>query len=88
MNWVRGVVIGEVVNGVTGAVSSEWPRDWWADTAWYFPGFVTVDVLKDVCPPTREVGARREVPDLSGLPLYKALLAEKGWASTRSCSRW
>ena len=31
MNWTRGVVIGEVVNGVTGACTSEWPRDWWAE---------------------------------------------------------
>jgi hypothetical protein len=80
MNWVRGVVIGEVVNGVTGAVSAEWPRDWWADTAWYFPGFVTVDVLKDVVPSHAEKWERDEkYPTYPVYQLYKALLAEQGW---------
>ena len=81
MDWIRGVVIGEVVNGVTGAVSSEWPRDWWADTAWYFPGFVTVDVLKDVVPAHAEKWERDEkYPTYPVYQLYKGLLAEQGWA--------
>jgi hypothetical protein len=80
MNWVRGVVIGEVVNGVTGAVSAEWPRDWWADTAWYFPGFIAVDVLKDVVPTHAEKWERDEkYPTYPVYQLYKALLAEQGW---------
>ena len=81
LSWTRGVVIGEVVNGVTGAVTSEWPRDWWADTAWYFPGFVAVDVLKEVVP---EHATRWETdekyPTYPVYMLYKALLQEQGWA--------
>jgi hypothetical protein len=80
MNWVRGVVIGEVVNGVTGAVSSEWPRDWWADTAWYFPGFVTVDVLKEVLPEhATKWETDEKYPTYPVYMLYKALLGEQGW---------
>ncbi len=80
MNWVRGVVIGEVVNGVTGAVSAEWPRDWWADTAWYFPGFVTVDVMKDVVPShATKWESEEKYPTYPVYVLYKALLAEQGW---------
>jgi hypothetical protein len=80
MNWVRGVVVGEVVNGVTGEVTSDWPRDWWADTAWYFPGFVTVDVLKDVVPAhATKWETTEKYPTYPVYVLYKALLAEKGW---------
>jgi hypothetical protein len=85
MNWVRGVVIGEVVNGVTGAVSSDWPRDWWADTAWYFPGFVTVDVLKDVVPThATKWETDEKYPTYPVYALYKQLLQEKGWAIYRT----
>jgi hypothetical protein len=80
MDWVRGVVIGEVVNGVTGAVSSDWPRDWWADTAWYFPGFVAVDVLKEVKPDhALKWETTEKYPTYPVYVLYKALLMEKGW---------
>jgi hypothetical protein len=80
VQWTRGVVIGEVVNNVTGAVSSEWPRDWWADTAWYFPGFIAADVLKELNP---TAGAKWEVdekyPTYPTYVLFKALQQEKGW---------
>jgi hypothetical protein len=80
LQWTRGVVIGEVVNGVTGAVSPEWPRDWWADTAWYFPGFVAADVLKELNP---AAGAKWETdekyPTYPTYVLFRALLQEKGW---------
>jgi hypothetical protein len=80
MNWTRGVVIGEVVNGVTGAVTSEWPRDWWADTAWYFPGFVTVDVMKEVVPDhATKWETDEKYPTYPVYMLYKALLTEQGW---------
>ena len=90
MNWVRGVVIGEVVNGVTGAVSSEWPRDWWADTAWYFPGFVTVDVLKEVVPThATKWETDEKYPTYPVYVLYKALLAGEGLGHLpASSSRW
>jgi len=81
VQWTRGVVIGEVVNGVTGAVSSEWPRDWWADTAWYFPGFIAAAVLKELNP---AAGAKWEVdekyPTYPTYVLFRALQQEKGWA--------
>jgi hypothetical protein len=81
MAWTRGVVIGEVVNGVTGAVTSEWPRDWWADTAWYFPGFVAVDVMKEVVPEhATKWETDEKYPSYPVYMLYKALLAEQGWA--------
>ena len=80
LQWTRGVVIGEVVNGVTGAVSSEWPRDWWADTAWYFPGFVAADVLKELNP---AAGMKWETDEkyltYPTYLLFKALQQEKGW---------
>jgi hypothetical protein len=80
LQWTRGVVIGEVVNNVTGTVASEWPRDWWADTAWYFPGFVAADVLKELNP---AAGNKWEVdekyPTYPTYVLFRALLMEKGW---------
>lgn len=80
MDWIRGVVIGEVVNGVTGQVSADWPRDWWADTAWYFPGFVAVDVLKEVKPDhALKWETTEKYPTYPVYVLYKALLAEHGW---------
>jgi hypothetical protein len=78
--WTRGVVIGEVVNNVTGSVTSEWPRDWWADTAWYFPGFVAVDVMKEVVPASATKWETDEkYPTYPVYVLYKALLSEQGW---------
>jgi hypothetical protein len=80
LQWTRGVVIGEVVNNVTGAVSNDWPRDWWADTAWYFPGFVAVDVMKDVVPAYwMKWETEEKYPTYPVYVLYKALLAEQGW---------
>ena len=46
LRWIRGVIIGEVINSTTGAVSGDWPRDWWCDDVWYFPGFVAGELLK------------------------------------------
>jgi hypothetical protein len=80
MQWVRGVVIGEVVNSATGAVSSDWPRDWWADTAWYFPGFVAVDVMKEVVPTyATKWETDEKYPTYPVYVLFKALLQEQGW---------
>src|SRR5205814_10570809 len=50
MYWIRGVIIGEVVNAYTGTASGGWPTDWWVDSVWYFPGFTVVDVMKDIVP--------------------------------------
>lgn len=46
LRWIRGVIIGEVINSTTGSVSDNWPRDWWADDVWYFPGFMAGEILK------------------------------------------
>jgi hypothetical protein len=82
MSWVRGVVIGEVVNAFTGAVSQGWPTDWWVNSVWYFPGFVVVDVMKEVTTP--EVATKWEVsekyPTYPVYNLFRALLMEHGWA--------
>jgi hypothetical protein len=48
LRWIRGVIIGEVINSTTGAVSDNWPRDWWSDDVWYFPGFIAGELLKQV----------------------------------------
>src|SRR3954464_12295555 len=29
LRWVRGVIIGEVINASTGGVTDNWPSDWW-----------------------------------------------------------
>jgi hypothetical protein len=80
VQWTRGVVIGEVVNGVTGAVSSDWPRDWWADTAWFFPGFVAADVLKELNPAAgMKWEAEEKYLTYPTYLLFTALRQEKGW---------
>ncbi len=55
MDWIRGVVLGEVVNAVTGTYSDNWPSDWWVNSVWYFPGFIAVDVLREVSGPERSL---------------------------------
>jgi hypothetical protein len=46
LRWIRGVIIGEVINASTGNVTDNWPRDWWVDDVWYFPGFMAGQILK------------------------------------------
>lgn len=46
LRWIRGVIIGEVINATTGDVTDNWPRDWWVDDVWYFPGFMAGEILK------------------------------------------
>ena len=81
MDWIRGVVIGEVVNAVTGTVTDNWPSDWWVDGVWYFPGFVVVDVLKDVTDAKTATGweVREKYPTYPIYKLFVELKTEKGW---------
>ena len=81
MDWIRGVAIGEVVNAVTGTVTDNWPSDWWVDGVWYFPGFVVVDVLKDVTDAKTATGweVREKYPTYPIYKLFVELKTEKGW---------
>jgi hypothetical protein len=51
LRWIRGVIIGEVINASTGPVTDNWPRDWWVDDVWYFPGFMAGEILKETVSP-------------------------------------
>jgi hypothetical protein len=80
MYWIRGVIIGEVVNALTGTVSSGWPSDWWVNSVWYFPGFTVVDVLREVAPTHAVEWQTGEKYDKFGISvLFEQLRAEKGW---------
>jgi hypothetical protein len=81
MDWIRGVVLGEVTNAWVGQVCDNWPSDWWVDGVWYFPGFVVVEVMKEV---TSEMTAttwevHEKYPTYPIYVLFRELLAEKGW---------
>jgi len=81
MDWIRGVVLGEVVNLVTGHVTDNWPSDWWVDSVWYFPGFVAVDVLREVSGPARATKweTDEKYPTYPIYNLFLALKNEKDW---------
>jgi hypothetical protein len=80
MYWIRGVIIGEVVNALTGSVTSGWPSDWWVNSVWYFPGFSVVDVLREVAPTHAVEWQTKEKYDKFGVSvLFEQLRAEKGW---------
>lgn len=81
MDWVRGVVIGEVVNVATGTVASEWPRDWWVNGVWYFPGMVVVDVLAEVEGEAASLKWETDehYPDYPVYILFKGLKDDLGW---------
>jgi hypothetical protein len=81
MDWIRGVVLGEVTNAWVGQVCDNWPSDWWVDGVWYFPGFVVVEVMKEV---TDEMTAtswevREKYPTYPMYRLFRELLMEKDW---------
>ncbi len=76
MDWVRGVVLGEVVNAVTGTFTDNWPSDWWVNSVWYFPGFMAVDVLREVAGPER--ATKWETTEkYPTYPIYNLFLAIK-----------
>jgi hypothetical protein len=81
MDWIRGVVLGEVTNAWVGSICDNWPSDWWVDGVWYFPGFVVVELMKEV---TDEATAtswevREKYPTYPIYRLFREILAEKGW---------
>ncbi len=81
LRWKRGVIIGEVINSTTGAVSGDWPRDWWCDDVWYFPGFVAGELLKQTV--DTAFGnywlASEKYPTYPVYNIFKGLLTEFGW---------
>jgi hypothetical protein len=81
MDWIRGVVLGEVVNAVTGTVADNWPSDWWVNSVWYFPGFVAVDVLREVSGSARATKweTDEKYPTYPIYNLFLALKTEKDW---------
>jgi hypothetical protein len=82
LRWIRGVIIGEVINATTGGVSSDWPRDWWVDDVWYFPGFMAGEILK-VAVDTAFSNYWITSESYPTYPVYntfKSLLAQYGWA--------
>jgi hypothetical protein len=80
MYWIRGVIIGEVVNAVVGSVSSGWPSDWWVNSVWYFPGFAVVDVMKEVVPDHWQEWQMKEKYDQFPVSvLFEQLRSEHGW---------
>jgi hypothetical protein len=81
MDWIRGVVLGEVTNAWVGQISQSWPSDWWVDGVWYFPGFVVVELMKEVVDPTTAMTweVHEKYPTYPMYVLYRALLTEKGW---------
>jgi hypothetical protein len=81
MAWVKGVVIGECVNVATGAVTGDWPVDWWVDGVWYFPGFVVVDVLKEAADTAsaKKWETDEKYPTYPVYNTFFALLKEFGW---------
>jgi hypothetical protein len=48
LQWIKGVVIGELLNTIMASLTDNWPSDWWCDGVWYFPGLVAIDVAKEV----------------------------------------
>jgi hypothetical protein len=81
MFWVKGVVIGEYCNNTTGFVSSEWPRDWWADGVWYFPGFVAIEAAKVAVDSVFALAWEKQerYPTYPVYNVYKNLQRENGW---------
>jgi hypothetical protein len=81
MDWIRGVVLGEVTNAWVGNICDNWPSDWWVDGVWYFPGFVVVEVMKDVTTPEIATSweVREKYPTYPIYRLFREILAEKGW---------
>jgi hypothetical protein len=81
LRWIRGVIIGEVINSTTGAVSGDWPRDWWCDDVWYFPGFVAGELLKQAV--DTAFGnywlTSEKYPTYPVYNTFKSLLTEFGW---------
>src|SRR5271157_2176451 len=81
LRWIRGVIIGEVINSTTGAVSGDWPRDWWCDDVWYFPGFVAGELLKQTV--DTAFGnywlTSEKYPTYPVYNIFKGLLTEFGW---------
>lgn len=86
MDWIRGVVLGEVVNAVTGNVTGAWPTDWWVNSVWYFPGFIAVDVLREVSGAERATKweTDEKYPTYPIYNLFLALKKEKDWAFYQS----
>ncbi len=82
LRWIRGVIIGEVINSTTGAVSDNWPRDWWSDDVWYFPGFVAGELLKqavDTAFATYWLTSEK-YPTYPVYNTFKSLLTQFGWS--------
>lgn len=81
LRWIRGVIIGEVINSTTGAVSGDWPRDWWCDDVWYFPGFMAGELLKQSV--DSAFGnywlTSEKYPTYPVYNTFKSLLNEFGW---------
>ncbi len=82
LRWIRGVIIGEVINSTTGAVSDNWPVDWWCDHVWYFPGFVAGEILKQAV--DTAFGnywlTSENYPTYPVYNTFKSLLTQFGWA--------
>ncbi|HUI93996.1 MAG TPA: hypothetical protein VLX68_17280 [Chitinivibrionales bacterium] len=82
LRWIRGVIIGEVINSTTGAVSGDWPRDWWCDDVWYFPGFMAGELLKQSV--DTAFGnywlTSEKYPTYPVYNTFKGLLTQLGWA--------
>jgi hypothetical protein len=82
MFWVKGVVIGEYVNNTTGHVSSDWPRDWWANGVWYFPGFVAIETAEVAVDSAfaAKWEERERYKTYPAYNLFQSLLKEFGWS--------
>jgi hypothetical protein len=81
MSWLQGVLCGEMCNNCTGLVTAGWPRNWWADDVWYFPGFVAIDVMKEIIDTATAVAwmTSERYPTYPVFNIYMALLKEFGW---------
>jgi hypothetical protein len=81
LRWIRGVIIGEVINSTTGSVSGDWPRDWWCDDVWYFPGFMAGELLKQTV--DTAFGnywlTSEKYPTYPVYNTFKSLLTQFGW---------
>ncbi len=81
LRWIRGVIIGEVINASTGAVSGDWPLDWWVDHVWYFPGFLAGEILKETVSPDFSAYwlTSESYPTYPVYNLFVSLLGQYGW---------
>jgi hypothetical protein len=81
LRWIRGVIIGEVINVTTGTVTDNWPLDWWVDHVWYFPGFIAGEILKESVSPAFSTYwlTSEHYPTYPVYNIFVKMLKEKGW---------